>query len=658
MREVKDKFKKIIKRVFTNSFAKCGMVALVLDYIIEILSRHSILNATKFVIGQPFTFICNVLIIMLTLLVALLFQKRIFVMAFISCIWLAFGITNCVLLTYRITPFSVVDFRLFDDALSVIDKYCDSWSVVLIAIGGILFLAGIILLWIRTPKVKERIQYIKVALYIVAWGGLTFLVTDIGVQAQAISSNNENIADFYETNGFVYCFSSTLIDNGIAKPGIYSEDKVDELLESSNKKKSDFSKKPNIIMVQLESFFDVNYLSEVKCSKNPVSIFENLKKNYTSGFLTVPVVGAGTANTEFEVLTGMNLDYFGTGEYPYKTVLRQKTCESLSYNLKNIGYGTHAIHNNDANFYGRNTVFSNLGFDSFTSVEYMQNVEKNPIGWAKDKVLKNQILDALKSTKGQDFVYTIAVQSHGQYPSEKIDEKQKISIEGLEGDKKNQYEYYINQVYEVDQFVGKLIKALEKVDEDTVLVLYGDHLPNIGMKQEDIKQGNLFQTEYVIWDNFSLGKKDRDLEAYQLSAYVQDLIGYHEGTLTKYHQRCAQNADYQEGLEVLEYDILYGDKFAYGGESPFDKTDLKMGVKDIKIDDVQVKQDKLYVKGKNFTESSVVYINDKKQDTEFVDNNTLAVEGTDWELEDSTIAVSQVNDDKVFSTVEFNKPSP
>lgn len=47
------------------------------------------------------------------------------------------------------------------------------------------------------------------------------------------------------------------------------------------------------------------------------------------------VVGAGTVNTEFEIMTGMNLDDFGSGELPFKTVLTNHTSESICYNLKN-----------------------------------------------------------------------------------------------------------------------------------------------------------------------------------------------------------------------------------------------------------------------------------------------------------------------------------
>ena len=74
-------------------------------------------------------------------------------------------------------------------------------------------------------------------------------------------------------------------------------------------------------------------------------------------------MGAGTANTEFEILTGMTLDYFGAGEYPYKTVLQDETCESMAYNLRELGYRTGVLHNNTGSFYSRNKVFANLGFD-------------------------------------------------------------------------------------------------------------------------------------------------------------------------------------------------------------------------------------------------------------------------------------------------------
>ena len=103
---------------------------------------------------------------------------------------------------------------------------------------------------------------------------------------------------------------------------------------------------PNIVCVLLESFADPSDVNFLNMSEDPIPNFHNLEANYSSGYLTVPVVGAGTANTEFEVLTGMSMQYFGTGEYPYKTILKQSDCESIASALSKIGYGTHVVHNN------------------------------------------------------------------------------------------------------------------------------------------------------------------------------------------------------------------------------------------------------------------------------------------------------------------------
>ena len=100
-------------------------------------------------------------------------------------------------------------------------------------------------------------------------------------------------------------------------------------------------------------------------------------------------------------MTGMSLKFFGPGEYPYKNIMLESTCESIPYNLKQIGYGTHAIHNHRGVFYGRNKVFPNLGYDTFTSVEYMNNVGRTPKNWEKDNVLTGEIIDAMESTKAR-----------------------------------------------------------------------------------------------------------------------------------------------------------------------------------------------------------------------------------------------------------------
>ena len=371
-------------------------------------------------------------------------------------------------------------------------------------------------------------------------------------------------------------------------------------------------------------------------------------EEYSSGYYKVPSVGAGTANTEFESITGMSLHYFGPGEYPYKSILKEKTCESAPYVLKNLGYSTHAIHNNEANFYGRRTIFPNLGFDSFTSEEYMaEENQKTPLGWVQDKILTDEILKAMEATVEPDYVYTISVQGHGAYPEEPILNDPAVKVSGAPTTEKNyQWEYYVNQLREMDNFVKELTEKLSDYPEDVVLVMYGDHLPTLDLTVDDVKNKYLFQTSYVIWDNFGLPKKDENLAAYQMAAEVMDRVGIHDGTIFRYHQARRNTKNYQVDLETLQYDLLYGEKYAYNKENPFKRTKMRMGIYDTTLDSLQLVSSAnftYYIGGTNFTPSSEVQINGEWYDTIYVNPTTLIITGQELDDFDRLAVIQRSN---------------
>lgn len=395
-------------------------------------------------------------------------------------------------------------------------------------------------------------------------------------------------------------------------------------------------------------------LTNIKLSRNPIPNFTKLMKKYPSGYFNVPIVGAGTVNTEFEVMTGMNLDDFWPGEYPFKTVLTDKSCESICFNLKNYGYNCHAIHNNTATFYGRNVVFSNLGYDTFTTIENMYIDDFTPMGWAKDHVLTEQIIKTLKSTKKQDFVYAISVQGHGSYPSDS-DYEYPIKVKGLKNsDLKHQYQYYAWQINEMDEFIGELVEALQEYGEETILVMYGDHLPSLGITAENLKNKDVYQTQYVIWSNFENKYTDEDIEAYRLESKILEGLNMTAGEINNYIQKHKndEEADFLQGLHNLEYDQLYGEKFVTNGENPYEPTKLKFGLNTVKINSISPLNDgegSIYIYGKYFTSYSKVYINDEKQNTIYIDPNTLMI--TYPELKDGdNISVYQQNSDEHILT--------
>ncbi len=615
------------------------------NFAIESMSRHSIIKGVTHIIESPVVFFYNSLIIMLTLSFALLFRRRVFGVVLLSAPWIICGLVNSVVLTYRVTPLGAIDFQIVK--LSLIFMYLSQWQRILLYCAAGVFVIGVVALWIVGPKISGKISYGKNVASIVGVLVAVALTTTVAHNISAISSDFGNLVGAYNNYGFVYCFSSSMLDTGIKKPDGYGEEKTKEILSQfPETNDTDGKIKPDIVLIQLESFMDPKTIRDMKFSDDPAPIHTYLKERFSTGYLSVPSFGGGTANTEFEVLTGINLDNFGPGEYPYKTIMLEQTSESIAYNLKENGYTAHAIHNHTGNFYDRDKVYPRMGFDSFQSKEYMYDFETTPYGWCKDKVLTEEIMTALTYTDEENgvtdenprFVWTVSVQGHGAYPTEPIagsDNVIKIESDKYTPQELCALEYFINQVWEMDMFLGSLISALENRDRPTLLIAYGDHLPSIGLDSEDLTTNDAYLTEYVTWNNFGLPKVDKDLRTYELSSEMLRQVGFNNGNLTKLHQyKNAENSPldeeaYQEQIAYLAYDMLYGENTQFGGEKPFVKQNMRMGTLPITLDGIKVMGGSLYVQGQGFTEKSKIFVNGEKLSTTMLSQYSLMVTKAD-----------------------------
>lgn len=636
------KMNNLIKKLDKHPVLFCVSVAIVLYLVVEMLSRRSVSDGFAYMITNPAVFLYNSLIVMLTLSIAWFFKKKRFILAFISIIWVSLGLTNCVLLSNRTTPLNFMDFRTFIDVMSIVTVYFTPWQIALMVLTGIFLIGLLVLMFIKSPK--EKISRKRALATSATMCILLSVATTACVSTGSLATTFHNIHDAYKQYGFAYCFACSVVDRGISKPDGYSEESVQSIVDRVNQKnelagnsaeviKSEKATKetPNIVILQLESFFDVNHLKNVTYSENPLPVFTSLKENYSSGYLLTPSFGAGTSNTEFEVLTGMSMDYFGPGEYPYTTIMRETTNESVAYDLKDYGYSTHAIHDHTGKFYGRYLVYPNLGFDSFTSVEYMQDIQRNPLKWADDSCLTGEIKKAMDSTPQQDFVFAVSVQGHGKYPTEQIDDTQTITVEGFNEEESVGFEYYVNQIHQMDEFLGELIDELSKSNEPTVLVAYGDHLPKFNIQSSDLENNNIYQTEYVMWNNFGMQQEDKNLTCYQLYPQVMKLLGMSNGVMTGFQQNCVNDDTYYSDLRMLQYDILYGNCYAYGGTKPFKKTNMQMGIDPITISGVRRIGEYVYVDGQNFTVASKIFINGNECDTSFVNSGKICTREPSFE---------------------------
>ena len=660
-----EKIKAFYNKYLKNYVLVLFLVAIGLNLFIEILARSSLIEALGFMLGSPLVFLCNVVIILALISLSLLFRKRIFFTCIFSMIWMALGIINGVILLNRLTPFTIYDLSSLKDGLSIVTNYFTTKTIILALVGIVALVLVLIILYRKTPKLAEKINYKKslavIAVLIIGAFGIVQGAMKVGV----LDTFFGNLPYGYRDNGVPYSFIVTWVSTGIDKPEGYSAETMQDIFDGGELGKdgiytpgedddTDVANKPNILFLQLESFMDPTLLENIEFDGDPIPNFRQLMEEYSSGSLTVPAVGAGTANIEFEVMTGTSVKFFGPGEYPYKSILKEVTMESTPFDLKQLGYSAHAIHNHRGAFYYRNKVFANMGFDTFTCLEYMNNVMKTPKNWAKDALLTGEIVNAMESTEGQDYIYTISVQGHGKYPSSEVIEDPVIRVtEAPTEEQKWAYEYYANQIYEMDLFIKELTETLSEFDEDVVLVMYGDHLPALDNIEANTADGKLYETQYIIWDNFGMQKKDMDTKTYEITAEVLDRLGISVGLINKYHQNYEDEKDYLKNLESLAYDMLYGKHYIYGEKNPYEATDLQMGVNEIKIDEIVKIGEDYYIKGQNFTEFSKVSLNDNILKTVYLGPTILALK-EDVDPEDvDKMKVSQVEKNKeVLSTTE------
>ena len=699
-------------------------------FVIEWVSRHSFLEACSFVVDRNLVFLYNSLIVFASLLLVYTVRRRALLRTVISSFWLFLGIINGCILAKRVSPFSFTDLKMVGDLFTMQSNYFTASEAILVIVSVSLVLLFFVVLWFKGPKYQGKAHRVFGLVMTAAVVMMIPTVTDAAVSNNILTDYFENLAQGYKDYGFVYSFSSSVLDRGMSTPSDYSEEAVDAVLakigvkdtganlaqasaETEENKASDQGQteagkigteasetdasgllvngemqaalvpeqgvkttaaqedgqlenqsetesetqkastgvtadQPNIICILLESFIDPELVNFLELSDEVVPNFHNLYQNYTSGYLEVPVVGAGTANTEFEILTGMGMQFFGLGEYPYKTVLKTTNCESIASDLSEIGYGTHVVHNNGGNFYSRRNAFSMMGFDTFTSKEMMDIREYTPLGtWPKDEILIGEVEKALDYTPDQpDFVYTITVGSHGDYPQEKVLDDPTIQVAGVEDEGMHYaWEYYVNMVHETDKFIGDLIEMLSERDEPTIVVMFGDHLPTMGLEESDMKTGSLFKTQYATWNNFGLGKSDKSMTSYQLMADMMDNLGIHNGTMFRFQQnryKYATEDEYQNAMELLQYDILYGDHYVYGGGNPYPASQLIMGTEDVVVSQIMETDRYYYNIGENFTNWSRVFVNDTKVSTKYLSSKLLRIKKEDIPSGENEVVVNQM----------------
>lgn len=630
---------------------------LVLVFATEFLLRGSFEDVITLIKEKPGVVLANyLLILMLTSIFFLV--KRKYMVYFISfMVILGVAITTFFLMKVRGIPLTFSDLYSIGEAMEIADKYINK-TMIIIAVICLAFLIAVAVFLYKLDCDTKRFKLINFVL---------IFIVSIGFFSTVRSQQSKNIMQFkrwdipasYKCNGLTYSTVESCVKYIRKKPNDYSQAKIQEIKDKVDKAEASDNrtlnnKKPNILFVQLEAFMDPTEVKGIKYSEDPIPNFRKLTQTFTHGMASAPTTGGGTVRTEFEVMTGNNIDYLTPGEIPYNTILKSKYYNSVATTLKSEGYKAHAVHNFQGNFYGRNNAYAKLGFDDFTSKEYMSNYELNEREWVKDVILTKYIEKALDSTKDSDLVYTVSVQGHSSYPTDAENYDFPIKVSGtLDQKVLNQMYYYVNQIKGTDDFIGELVDMVNKRDEDTIILFYSDHMPKLKIFEDDDFYLDKYKAPFAFYANFDIEKYDIDeIESYELSSLMFKEAGLKYGPMERFNTYMKDDPEFSKMQGLIEYDVLFGKSYYINDDEKAKKNTLKMGVEDIVINNIETKGNKMIIHGENFTTNSRVYLNDKQVDKKFIDENTLEVDKID-NLD--TISIKQIGRNSVVlsSTQDF-----
>jgi len=310
--------------------------------------------------------------------------------------------------------------------------------------------------------------------------------------------------------------------------------------------------KPDVIMVMSEAFSDLRNLGDFETSEPVMPYWDSLSgDNVIKKTLLTSAFGGNTANSEFEVLTGMTLQFFPSGTYPYKQYIRRNV-SSIASILKDAGYETQSVHPFDLSGWNRNHVMPLLGFDSFVGKDALKTINTYR-SYVSDESAYQYIIDQYEEHKAENpdtplLEYLISIQNHGGYSTSAT------LPYSISPDLVSQYPQtseYLSLLRVTDDALKMLITYFENVDHPTVIILFGDHLPNLtdsfmDYLKMDANQDDpqyvlkRYETKLLVWANYDISDSDlaRIEEPYistnYVSTYLSDIMGVQRTPLQQF----------------------------------------------------------------------------------------------------------------------------
>lgn len=472
-----------------------------------------------------------------------IFGNTRFSLPLVSLFFYSLSVAETFVMEFRQNPIMLWDIFSLPTALSVAQNYHFSFSMEMKTAGMVLLNINYLFLFfpLRARGLKQRL-----AAGIGSFGLLAAYVSVFFrqiVPAWALVINMWAMQESYDTYGYILATAVSAQYLVKKPPRGYSHAHLQELAEkiengtyfagesiSENKG----IRPVNLICIMNESLADLRVAGEFTTNKDYFPFLHGLTENTVKGSLCVPVFGAMTSNTEFEFLTGDSMALFPVNTTAYQFYVRPDT-KSLVSTLKAQGYRAVAMHPYPPENWNRDKCYASMGFDAFLSWDDFLGSEVLRY-YVSDRGNYQKIIEEVEKKESPSdklFIFNVTMQNHGGYDEVNESFPHEIYLTGENRGKFPKTDQYLSLMLESDRAFQELTEYFSRVDEPTMLVMFGDHQPGIeeefynhiaGRPSGEIPDEEhliWYQTPLVIWTNYSQPSQDLGkLGAVYLSSYV------------------------------------------------------------------------------------------------------------------------------------------
>lgn len=579
--------------MFKNKSEKFQIIMLVIYFpisilSIEVLAHLSLFGGLTVLLKNPFAFLLNtVLFASITYFFLSLFRKQTIVFGLMTIISFLLGLGTKLKIDFRGVGLNILDFLVVSEAGGMINNLSTSFiitaSITLILLTVLfVYIIGNMPKIMLSSKLRRNgiLAFIIVSLFLYFLGPYTVTIKSAGIKRKL----------YIQESGSLYYFAAQIKNTTSLKAP--SEEEVETVLRpivDASPIKED-TIKPDILIIQSESFTDPTLIGMENFSADPIPYFHSLQKVSNSFGMSVPSFCGGTANTEFEVVTGMSTMFFPSDATVYANYMNKPTI-SLGSILRHNGYSSTLIHPFHSTFYNRNSAYKLLGFDEFYGLEHligMKSVNIDTRYWDSvddymtDSMMYQHVINELeKDTSESKFILAASMQNHTPFVAPEGYENSITYIgDGLTNEvAKRKYNAYLSSLKASDDALKDLISYLSKRKKPTIVLFYGDHYPKVNQNGNAYKDLGLVtdlispENDYIthvtpafIWSNYKdVGKSDRVIDGSLVSAKLLALTGVEVPNYMKIN-------NYLESLNINSMTNAYmvmNDQFYYNDSEEY-----------------------------------------------------------------------------------------